>query len=332
MKYLLISLCVVAAIFLILLAVSLYVFQDTFVRDRASKLRAPKKKNSTASRFMKDIDWESIGKIVDDARERIKALPHFDAHVKSYDGLDLFGQVFELEGAERTIIAFHGYKSNRFGDFASAFFYYRSRGFNIVMVDQRSHGESEGKYITFGVKERYDCLKWIEYVNSLSWKKQKIYITGISMGASTVEMASELDLPENVCGIIGDCGFSTPYDIVENVGRRMVNIPLGFVLLFVDMWCRLIAGFSLHGASVPKALSKNTKIPLLLIHGEEDGFVPHSMGVENYNACAAPKMMLSVKGADHGVSYLVSTEEYKKTLDDFIALSDKVYESKKEPK
>ncbi len=329
MKYLLIALCVIAAIFLILLAVSFYVFHDTFVRDRTSKFLAPRKKKSTASKFMKDIDWESIGKIVDDAKERIKATPHFDAHVKSYDGLDLFGQVFEQEGAERTIIAFHGYRSNRFGDFASAFFYYRSRGFNIVMVDQRSHGDSEGKYITFGVKERYDCKKWIEYVNSLPWKKQKIYITGVSMGAATVEMASGLDLPDNVCGVIGDCGFSTPYDIVENVGRRMVNMPIGFVLLFVDMWCRLIAGFSLHGASVPKALS-NTKIPLLLIHGEEDGFVPHYMGVENYNACASPKMMLSVKGADHGVSYLVSTEEYQKTLDDFIALTDNLY-NKKEP-
>ena len=185
-----------------------------------------------------------------------------------------------------------------------------------MVVYQRAHRESGGKTITFGVKERFDCLDWIAYVNERFGENTPILLMGLSMGAATVLMAAGLDLPSNVKGIMADCGFSSPKEILQEVIRKM-KYPLRITYFFVRMSARIFGHFDPEEASAVEAL-KNAKVPVLIIHGDDDRFVPSRMSRDNYDACASAKEILIVPGAGHGLSYCVDAKAYEKAVQDFI--------------
>ena len=132
---------------------------------------------------------------------------------------------------------------------------YSDFGLNVLLCDQRSHGESEGKLITFGVNESRDVISWVEYVNKNLGAK-KLVLDGISMGATTVILACGRNLPENVKAVIADCGFTSPSDIMKKVAKRSFKINAGFFLPFLDMACRIIGKFSFIDVSTEKVLKK----------------------------------------------------------------------------
>ena len=104
----------------------------------------------------------------------------------------------------------HGYRAGGLTDFAGLYRFYHEQGYDLLVPFQRSHGPSEGKYICFGVKERYDCRDWAEYAVCRAGKDCNLYLSGISMGCATVLMAAGLPLPSNVRAMIGDCAFTSP--------------------------------------------------------------------------------------------------------------------------
>ena len=176
------------------------------------------------------------------------------------------------------------------------------------MVDQRAHGESDGNVITFGIQEKYDCLDWVNYAVERFGPEVKIMLSGVSMGASTVLMASELDLPPQVVGISADCGYSSPEAIIRKVCRDMgISDKLGYP--FVCLGARVFGGFSMKDGGAVEAV-KHAKVPILIIHGEEDDFVPFSMAREIYDACASEKYYLAIKGAGHGLSFFCDFDTY----------------------
>ena len=227
------------------------------------------------------------------------------ASIISRDGLTLCAKIYtpQTRRPRATIILFHGYRSFPERDFGCALPYYLEEcGLRILMVDQRAHGESEGKYITFGIREREDCVDWAAYAAERFGENEPILLDGMSMGASTVMMAAGEDLPKNIVGIIADCGYTSVMAILQKVGRDM-HMPVLLLLPGVFLLCRL-HGFDPLSVDAPRALARNTR-PLLMVHGMADGFVPYEMSVENYNAAAGDKRMISVEGADHGMSFLV---------------------------
>jgi len=254
---------------------------------------------------------DEMMKCVDDF---LAAAPE-DVYVKSFDGLTLHGYYLPQEGATKTVLFFHGYTSHALKDFSLIFPFYRKRGFNILTVDQRAHGKSEGRYMGFGVLERRDVLSWVEYINRRS--EQKILLHGISMGASTVLMASGSPLPENVIGIAADCGFTSPYDILAHVGKQYFHLPAFPLIPLADMVCKQKAGYSFNEYSTLDAMKTN-RLPVLFIHGEDDTFVPAAMSKMAYEACQAKKRLFVVKGAEHGLSYTVDPERCEKELGDFL--------------
>ena len=127
--------------------------------------------------------------------------------ITSRDGLRLSGQLYRFTDDARVEILFHGWRSSGVRDASGGAQIAKLVGYNLLVVDQRAHGDSEGNTITFGVKEKYDCIDWVHFVISRFGSDVKILLGGVSMGASTVLMASGLaELPPQVKAITGDCG------------------------------------------------------------------------------------------------------------------------------
>lgn len=236
---------------------------------------------------------------------------------ESFDGLILKGRLYERFENAPLMIMFHGYKSCSLLDFCGGLYMGFDNGCNVLLVDQRAHGESGGKYLSFGIKERYDVLSWTDFAAQRYGKERPVILIGMSMGAATVLMSADRGLPMSVKGIVADCGYTTPRAIMEKVCRDY-KLPVGLMMFFVSLGARIFGGFGLEDASAPEALKK-CGIPVLFIHGDSDTFVPCFMGQENYNACASEKRIYIAPGADHAVSFMVDRKRYEKELKDFTA-------------
>ena len=231
-----------------------------------------------------------------------------DVYVTAKDGLKLHGYWIPAEEPRGTILLAHGYRSTILVDFGLAFAFYHALGMNILVPHQRAHAQSEGRYITFGVKESEVMKCWIDYHNKTYGNIQMI-LSGLSMGASTVLYLADQNLPENVKCIIADCGFTSPKDILDKVYRSVVHLPSGPSLWAADLFARVFAGFSLTEKDTRDVLKK-AKLPVLMIHGLSDDFVPSDMTRQGYDSCFGAKEILLVEGAGHGTSFLVDKQTY----------------------
>ena len=236
--------------------------------------------------------------------------------ITSFDGKKLYARYYHVADNAPVQILFHGYKSSAIVDWCGGSKFAGKLGQNALVVDQRSHGKSEGMAITFGVNERKDCLSWINYVRSRFGENVKIVLSGLSMGAATVLMAIDLPLPENVVGIIADCPFSSPKAIIQKVGKDM-HLPIKVMYPFVKLAARLFAQFDLEESGAVSAV-KDTKIPVLLIHGEDDHFVPCDMSREIYKANPSQVILETIPGAGHGLCYMVAPKRYEEVVIEFM--------------
>ena len=239
-----------------------------------------------------------------------------DVYVKSKDGLLLRGYWIPADNPRGTVLLAHGYRITMLVDFGIAFPFYHALGMNILVPHQRAHGDSEGKYITFGVKESEDMVCWIDYHNKTFGEYQMV-LSGLSMGASTVLYLADQELPKNVKCIIADCGFTSPWEILDKVYRATIHLPSGPSLFAADLFARIFAGFSMKEKDSRETL-KRAKLPVFMIHGLKDDFVPSYMTQQGYDACTGKKRLLLVEGAGHGVSFLKDKETYTRQIISFL--------------
>ena len=231
-----------------------------------------------------------------------------DVYMTNRDGLKLHAVWIPVDNAKGTTIFAHGFRSCGLTDFSLAFDLYRDKGMNILLLSQRTHGASEGKYITFGVTESRDMYDWIQYHN-VHFGPHPILCSGLSMGAATVMYLSGMDLPENVRGFVADCGFTSPKEILAHVFTQQTHLPAWPFLWATDFCARYFAGFSIYEKHTQKILPNNSR-PILMVHGMDDDFVPTEMTRRSFDACGGDKTLLLVEGADHGVSFLVDRDTY----------------------
>ncbi len=262
-----------------------------------------------------------LGDFVDeimDGREEFEKAEREVIETLSYDGLRLKAYRIRSGGNSKGIfIFFHGYRSSPMYDFSASYPFYSKLGYDMVFPFQRAHGMSEGKYITFGVKERKDVRAWIDFVNKENGAEKDIYLFGVSMGAATVLMGAGDGYPENVRGILADCGFTSPYEIVSLVADKIVRFGKRPLVWSLDKACKVFAGFGLKEYSTLYAL-KTAECPIIFFHGEADDFVPCDMTKRNYDAASGTKYIVTVPKAGHGVSYLYRKAEYEKAVEEFI--------------
>lgn len=265
-----------------------------------------------------------VGKQYDAVAEHISRMTHImakipceDVFITSHDGLKLHGRFYHLKDGAPVEILFHGYRSHPFRDCSGGHALSRKMGFNALVVDQRAHGESEGNSITFGIQERHDLCGWVRYCVHRFGKDVPIILSGLSMGAATVLMSADLDLPSNVKCIIADSPYSAPAAIIEKVCTDE-HYPVALCRPLLHLGARLYGGFNLNETTAKKAVS-NTAIPILLIHGEADHFVPCSMSLEIAQCCTAPVTLHTFPDAGHGLCYITDPVRYERIVYEFMS-------------
>lgn len=292
---------------LVLLGLIAYFFCLTFVRKdvgNVDNLDDPINKPLT--------DYKEL---MQKGMDYINSVPNTWVYTTSFDGLKLAARYYNIN-SEKTILLFHGYRSTSTRDFSTAVKMYNDLGLNVLLCDQRSHGRSEGRLITFGVKESRDVLSWIEYANG-KFKAENIILGGMSMGATTVLLSTEHSLPKFVKGIIADCGFSSPYEIIKIVGKNFFKVNATLILPIFNLLTLLFGKFSIYKSNTLTAVEK-CNVPILLIHGENDSFVPCEMSKNLYDKHKSKCRLVLVPKASHGVSYFVDTQTVENELKTFL--------------
>lgn len=279
---------------------------------RKSKIRLPEKDSDGSKRKEIERRIEGAGRWIEEQHPEKLMLA-------SYDGLRLNAKlILAEERTEKTILAVHGYRSSGAQDFGAMLPFYHELGYNVLLMDDRGHGESEGDYVGYGWQDHFDCRKWIDYLALRFGDKAEIFLHGVSMGAATVMITAGEELPEQVKGIISDCGYTSAVDQFKYVLKKYYHLPSFPLLPMTRQLTKLRAGYDFADCDARKALKKAT-LPILFIHGDQDDFVPTAMGYENYESCASEdKELVLIEGAGHAQSYYVNTEGYETAVREFL--------------
>lgn len=235
------------------------------------------------------------------------------------DGKKLYSYLIPCEkDSDVYVLCAHGYRGTRYGDFGAQAQFYHSLGFNVILIDQRAMGKSEGETIGFGYLEYADCIEWLNFYIEKFGKNIKFIVAGISMGGATVCMMSgSADLPLNVKCIISDCAYTSAVDELKYCLKHYINFPGALIVPVVNAANKVVSGYSFKSAD-PLSGVKNARVPMLFIHGKADDFVPTEMVYKLYDACTAQKDLLIVDNAVHAQSYFESTAEYREKVKEFL--------------
>ena len=308
--YFIVLICFIVLILLVLITSFICYMMTFYSKNKESTSDEIVLPNQPIYQLFKD----DIIKDITDVRK----LKYEEFSIKSFDDLTLYGKYFECIKGAPIEIMFHGYKGSGERDLSTGV----KRAFkcnrNALIVDQRASGKSEGHTISFGINERHDCLSWTNFVVNHFGNDVKIILTGISMGAATVLLASSMDLPKNVIGVLADCGYDKASDIIKKVIKEM-KLPANFFYPFVKIGAKIFGHFDLEETSPYESVQKS-KVPIIFIHGDIDSFVPYYMSDNLYNICSTKKQLVKVLNADHGVSYLVDPDTYITELNNFFTL------------
>ena len=247
--------------------------------------------------------------------KQIRSMPHEDLEVRSFDGLTLRGKYFEYEAGAPIELLFHGYKGNAERDLSGGVERCFKLGRNVILIDQRAAGKSDGHVISFGINERRDCHTWVKYAIERFGKDVKLIIGGVSMGAATVMMAAGEPLPKNVICVLADCGYSSAEEIIKKVVKEM-KLPVKVFYPFIKLGAKIFGGFDLEETSPMEAMKKCT-LPIVFVHGDTDDFVPYDMSVRLCEACTSEKKtLITIKGAGHGLAFPADKDGYVNALAD----------------
>ena len=303
MNYIFIGVLCICLIFYVLFP--WIVFQFIFKKPKRSK-KVPKFYQGTphyiASRkgmaFMDQIGYE-------------------DVYMNSFDGLRLHAYLYKAEQpSKKFVLGIHGYRSYARPEFGPYIEFYRKHGYNMFLPDDRGHAPSEGDYIGFGVLDRLDCVDWAKYIVDTYGDDVEIIMHGVSMGAATVLSASAENLPAQVKGIVADCGYSDPMEVLVN----QLKLPdAKDVMQKVEKICIKKMGYDLHSVTALKQVQK-AHVPIFFVQGGKDTMVPSYMVYELFKACPTRKRLLYVSDAAHAESICLAKKEYEQCLIDFFGM------------
>lgn len=296
----------ISLVLLVIIAICLFLIKETFVRND---------KLDTTPAWYEYINANQEG------REYIYSLNPEDLYINSFDNLKLHA-LFINSNTNKTIICVHGYKAkDGLYDFGMSAKFLNSLGYNLLFVDNRAHGLSQGKYIGFGVLDSIDVNSWVDYLVA-NMNQETIILYGMSMGAATVLNTDSSPSDSSPCSspvkaIIADCGFASGYDEVAYQIKKMYHLPSFPLVPISNILLKLLAKYSLKDKEAYKSI-KNYKNNLLIIHGSRDHFVPTSDAYKIFDNATCHKKILIVPGASHAKSYLKDTELYEQTIKEFL--------------
>lgn len=276
---------------------------------------APKRGRCSPYDPMKGEQYAAVADTLYRVISIMERYPWEDVTIRAGDGTRLRGRYYHFSDSAPLLILCHGYRSNALRDCCGAHMLARKLGYNALVIHQRAHGESGGRTITFGIRERQDVRMWTEYAREHFGADTPIVLFGLSMGAATVLMGCAEGYPGNVRGIIADSPYSSPADIIKKVCKDEGYPP--FLYLFAELGARIFGGFQLRSCNALEAV-KRSDIPILLIHGEDDRMVPCDMSRKIAEACPARCSIVTVPGAGHGLGYITDPPAYEQAVTEFL--------------
>ena len=297
-------------VLLVLLAGGIFIFNKVFKRKQQTILGSLEGASEQKKNIVVPMRKEAI--------EKLDSYTYEPMNIKADDGLKLVGRLYRTSSAnpKGLLVCAHGYNSNPLRVYAYITPYLLEDGWDCLLINLRAHADSEGKYSGFSILEQEDVRCWLTHVVD---KYKKIYLYGHSMGAATMGLAASRALPLNVKGVIFDCGFSNPKDVVKNgIDKKWhkIVIPMFYA---ADLIARLVAGFSfMSKKSELRNNIQNTKIPFIFIHGDKDDVVPIEMGYELDKLCPTEHTFNVFKNAEHMGSLYLEPERYIGLVKEFI--------------
>ncbi len=312
MTYLIILIIIAILVIVFFLATGLYIFRSTVTRELHDI-------EKSYTRYVENNLFDEA--LYNSASKE-------DITLKSFDGLNLTSTLIMNENpTKKFIVLVHGVSICYVGSLKYFDIFYKN-GFNVLIVNQRRHGKSEGKYSTYGFYEKYDVNMWIEYLKSRFGNDIILGLHGESMGAGTV--METIPLNNSIKFVIEDCGYSNfhkliGFQITHAYKNRLVRKILRPSLIFANFFMKTKAKFSMKKI-VPIDIVSSTSLPMMFIHGKEDYFVPWYMAVDLYKAkTKGYKELYLVEGAKHAEALEVNKILYEKKIMTFIEKALSLY-------
>ncbi len=231
----------------------------------------------------------------------------------SDDGTPLVGRIMLVDPASpRWVLLAHGY-AGRWHEMILYSRHWAAQGYNLLLIEQRAHGRSGGRWRGLGYLERRDIVGWTRWLTSAegpATPQASIVLHGHSMGAASCCLASaEPDLPPQVSAVICDSPFASGWEACAHLlgdGGLPEHPTLELMRLF------LLAqpdGYDMAKASVLDAVRRPGP-PVLFVHGAQDSLVPVATAHRLYEAAARSKGLLVVPGAGHCQACLADPVDY----------------------
>ncbi|WP_415299201.1 alpha/beta hydrolase [Clostridium perfringens] len=312
MTYLIILIIIAIIVIVFFLATGLYIFKSTVTRELHDI-------EKSYTRYVENNLFDEA--LYNSASKE-------DITLKSFDGLNLTSTLIMNENpTNKFIVLVHGVSICYVGSLKYFDIFYKN-GFNVLIVNQRRHGKSEGKYSTYGFYEKYDVNMWIEYLKSRFGNDIILGLHGESMGAGTV--METIPLNDSIKFVIEDCGYSNFHELIgfqitHAYKNRLVRKILSPSLIFANFFMKTKAKFSIKKI-VPIDIVSSTSLPMMFIHGKEDYFVPWYMAVDLYKAkTKGYKELYLVEGAKHAEALEVNKILYEKKIMTFIEKALSLY-------
>ena len=246
----------------------------------------------------------------------IRAYPYKEYSIQSFDGLTLRAKLYEYKPGAPIELMFHGYRGYAERDLSGGVERCFKLGHSALLIDHRGAGCSDGHVITFGILEKRDALRWVDFAVREFGQDARLILTGISMGAATVMMAAGEELPPQIQYVLADCGYTSPREIISKVMRDL-KLPPALLYPCATLGARIFGGFNLNEDSPLEAMAR-CKLPVVFAHGDADDFVPYDMSVRLCEVCAGRhKKLVTIRGAGHGLAFPVARDEYVEALAEF---------------
>ena len=227
------------------------------------------------------------------------------------DDVQLRGWWIARESSEPSVIFVHGITSNRAaGKSLPLAARLHKLGYNVLLFDQRGHGESGGERVSGGFHERRDLAGAIDFLKSEGVAEHSIGVLGSSMGAGTALLTLP-DVPGIRAGV-----FESPYasasDLISfEIARRTV-FPEWFAPVFIPgatLLSRMLYGIDV-GVLEPERAAAELDYPVLIIHGTADTRVPFEHGKRVLDAAPQGSELWSPDGMGHSDAFDLAPDEY----------------------
>lgn len=287
------------------LIMSYYLYRILLVRNK-------KEKWNRECSFPEDEEYVGLYKEALDWREENK---HFIKEVKVNSGeLTLKGEYFDF-GYDKAVIIIPGRTE---GCYYCCFFAkpYKESGYNVLTIDNRAHGLSDGKYNTLGFKEGEDLIAWCNMLRD-KFGINKVVLHGICVGsASAINAATSPVKPEVLSGIVTEGMYTTFYD---SFVAHMIELkhPVYPFSPLVMLHIKLHTGANVYSYG-PKSVIDKLNIPALFIHSREDRFSLPDLSEKMYSRCLSDYTVAWFDKGAHSRVRIHGKEKYDKEIKIFL--------------